>query len=230
MMSLLLCFFVLLAAFSELKQEDKFQEVINAIREAFGYSGGSGMVPGDEMPVNSIVQKIQETSLSKGEKFKQISEADDPGVYGRQTTVKRIREGVVFTIGGLITFEPGSADLKEGAAKDLARIAEIIRGKNNKVEIRGHVTGDDLISGNVDPWDLSYQRAKVVMEFLTAAPQNIRSDRLRVIGCGDKEPIVHRVYDKVDKAVNRRVEIIVTEALVQDLQPTDNRTVSAVTE
>ena len=36
LMSLLLCFFILLAAFSELKQERDYQEVVRSVQEAFG--------------------------------------------------------------------------------------------------------------------------------------------------------------------------------------------------
>ncbi len=44
MMSLLLCFFILLAAFSELKREHEYQRVVTAVKEAFGYSGGVGVM------------------------------------------------------------------------------------------------------------------------------------------------------------------------------------------
>ena len=39
MMALLLCFFILLQMFSELKQDREYQRVITAIKEAFGFSG-----------------------------------------------------------------------------------------------------------------------------------------------------------------------------------------------
>ena len=44
LMSLLLCFFILLAAFSELKQPREFREVIDKIKEALGFQGGMGQV------------------------------------------------------------------------------------------------------------------------------------------------------------------------------------------
>ena len=36
LMSLLLCFFILIAAFSEIKKEREYQEVVRSIQEAFG--------------------------------------------------------------------------------------------------------------------------------------------------------------------------------------------------
>ena len=43
MMSLLLCFFILLQMFSELKKDREYQRVVTAIKEAFGYSGSIGV-------------------------------------------------------------------------------------------------------------------------------------------------------------------------------------------
>jgi flagellar motor protein MotB len=48
MMALLLCFFILLQMFSELKEDREYQRVITAIKEAFGYSGGIGVLPIDD--------------------------------------------------------------------------------------------------------------------------------------------------------------------------------------
>jgi len=54
MMSLLLCFFILLQMFSELKQDHEYQRVITAIKEAFGYAGGIGVMPIDDPPARSV--------------------------------------------------------------------------------------------------------------------------------------------------------------------------------
>ena len=58
MMALLLCFFILLQMFSELKQDREYQRVITAIKEAFGYSGGIGVLPINDPPVRSIVETL----------------------------------------------------------------------------------------------------------------------------------------------------------------------------
>ena len=43
LMSLLLCFFILLVAFSEPKKPDEFRKVLEKIREALGFKGGIGV-------------------------------------------------------------------------------------------------------------------------------------------------------------------------------------------
>ncbi len=219
MMTLLLCFFVMLVSFMKMKEEEKLRPVIEAIKEAFGYTGGSGSVPTNELPVNSVHELLQETALYR-EQERRLSQADDPGMFGKQTTVKRVREGLQYTVGGSITFEPGSAELKPAALDQLKRIADVIRGKNNKLEVRGHASAADLRldGGATGNWNLSYERARAVMTFLTRPAQGIRPERIRVVACGDQEPLVRRAYDQKQQAVNRRVEIIVVESLVQDFE------------
>jgi chemotaxis protein MotB len=218
MMTLLLCFFILLAAFSELKDEKDYETIMRAIKEHFGYSGGSGQAPTEDLPLTSMVQDLRDMTLHK-EKRPNQSNADDPGVDGKETTVKQIREGLQFAVGGPVSFEPGSAELKPQAKEQLARIADLIRGKNNKIEIRGHATGSDLSagSGQRDMWALSYERARAAMRWLTDEANGIDPRRIRIVGCGTNEPLVGRVYRPAQLAANRRVEIILNETLVEEL-------------
>ncbi|MBI1369520.1 MAG: OmpA family protein [Planctomycetes bacterium] len=219
MMSLLLCFFILLAAFSEPKKDKEYQEVVQAIQEAFGYTGGSGFIPSIESPATSILKRIDAINLHR-DIHARISRADDPGVTGKEATVKKVREGLQFTVGGQIAFEAGSATLTDAAKVEIGKIAAVIRGQNNKIEIRGHCSNDDLVanSGYADLWQLSAARASAVMHFLTSPEEGIDPRRLRVVACANYEPIAQRVYDPSKVAVNRRVEILATENLISDFE------------
>ncbi len=219
MMTLLLCFFILLAAFSELKKENQYQRVITAVQEAFGYSGGVGVMPTDDPPLQSMIA-ILETIASKSLKDNKVSQSQDRGVKGKQTKVSRVHDGMQFTIGGNMTFEPGSADLKEEAKTELLRIAQLLHGRNNKIAIRGHAARKRLPDNSPykDLRDLSYFRAKAVTDFLVAEA-GMREDILIVDARGDTEPIELQRYDADSQSANRRVEIIMTEALVSDFNP-----------
>jgi chemotaxis protein MotB len=218
MMSLLLCFFILLASLSELK-DDEIEPVLEAIREAFGQTEGQGFAPMEEMPLQSVIEKLEQTALYR-EEIPKRSVTDDPGVDGRDTTVTRVREGLQFTVGGLITFEPGSAELKPQAREALQKVGRTIQGQNNKIEIRGHAAGADLPADSPynSLWDLSFARARAAADYLTGEAIGVDPRRLRLVGCGDTEPLVARVYDPTQLQVNRRVEVIVTESLVQDFE------------
>ena len=222
MMTLLLCFFVLLAAFSELKKEHEYQKVITAVKEAFGYSGGVGILPINDPPLRSMIQSLQELAKSKMSK-KVISQNNTPGIKGKESTVTRVHEGLKFTIGGSQMFEPGSAVLNDTAKPELERIARLLIGKRFKIEVRGHAASKALPPGSPfsDLTDLSYYRAKSVHDFLVGTG-GIDPLVLRITAAGDTEPVVPRAYTPETQAVNRRVEIIQTEAEVEDTNPDPN--------
>jgi len=216
MMSLLLCFFILLAAFSELKKDHEYQRVITAVQEAFGFSGGVGVMPTDDPPLRSMIE-LMEKLAQNSHKDTKISESDTRGVSGKQTRVTKVQEGMMFTIGGHLTFAPGSAVLREEAKEELLRVSKLLKGRRNKVAVRGHasskVLGPD--SPFQDLTDLSYYRAKVIAEFLATEGQLDRAV-LVIEARGDTEPLVHRQYNPEAQTLNRRVEIIMTEVMVED--------------
>jgi chemotaxis protein MotB len=219
MMNLLLCFFILLAAFSEPKKDRELQKIIQSIKEAFGFVEGGSISPTLDSPPSSLLAVPEAAALFR-EKFKQLSTSEDPGVEGKQVTVQAIREGLQFRIGGFLTFEPGSAELKEQGRAELIKVATQLRGKNNKVEIRGHASNDDLPPGTPykDLWDLSYARAQAIRDLLADPALDIAPERIRLIACANNEPLKSRAYDPITITVNRRVEIIVIEALTNEFQ------------
>lgn len=216
MMSLLLCFFILLAAFSELKREHEYQRVITAVKEAFGFSGGVGVMPTDDPPLRSMIELMEELAQKSREQTK-VSESETRGISGKQTRVTKVQEGMMFTIGGHLTFAPGSAVLRDEAKSELLRVSRLLKGRRNKISVRGHasskVLGPD--SPFADLMDLSYYRAKVIAEFLVTEGQLDR-DVVVVEARGDTEPLVLRQYNPEAQTLNRRVEIIMTEVMVED--------------
>ncbi len=216
MMALLLTFFVMLVSMSEIREDEKFQKVMQSLSQAFGYNNSMGTAPTDEPPENSLIARLDEITLQN---FKmKTGNATDEGVEGRENTVKRIREGIEFTIGGGIGFETGSAELKPAAKEALVEVSQYIRGENNKIEVRGHTTKAEVGPDRSfeSEHDLAYARASAVARFLTA--QKVRADRLRRVSCGSSEPLILRAYDERTKAANRRVEIIVNQSLVQQFE------------
>ncbi len=217
MMSLLLTFFILLAALSELKKEDEFKAIVKEVKQSFGMAGGGGRTASPDDPKLTMMERLKAMMIQMNRE-RQKSNADDPGIDGKETTVTVVREGKKFVIGGRITFEPGSADLSDSVKRQLVIVAQRMRGLNNKLELRGHASSMEETDGlrYADLWDLSYARAKAVKDFLTSRELGIRADRVRVIANADREPLVQRVYTTQQQEPNRRVEIVVSEALVED--------------
>jgi chemotaxis protein MotB len=219
MMSLLLCFFILLQMFSELKREHEYQRVVTAVKEAFGYQGGIGVLPVDNPPLKSVIDTMEQMTLSMDREKTKISNNNDPGVSGPEMRVMKIKEGIVFTIGGPSIFDPESAVIKPAMRTQIERVARLLDGRSNKIRIVGHATPKYLSANS--PWqdldELSYARAKAVRDLLVEFGLDDRM--LRIEAAGTREPMRPRAMGVVDAAENRRVEIILTEHLVDVFSP-----------
>lgn len=215
MMALLLCFFILLQMFSELKQDREYQRVITAIKEAFGYSGGIGVLPVDDPPLRSIVEQLEEMAIKQYDESK-TDRSPVKSVEGAHMRVRKIREGLVFTIGGASSFDEGSAEIKPAVRRELEKLSVLLGGRNNKITIRGHAAvkylPPDSPYENLD--DLSYHRARNVKRTLVELGMADRVFRMEAVGT--REPLHPRAYQESDAAENRRVEIILTEELVEE--------------
>ena len=220
LMSLLLVFFVLIVSFSEIVEQERYEAIVEEIKESFGLHGGGGRLPTDTDPRLTYLD-LQESLQRQQQRQPDRAQTDQPGVDGRHRQVTRVREGIRYTIGGQIMFEPASADLNEEARRQLHNLVEReekIRGTNNILEIHGHTASLELAgerdSPHLDLWTLSHARARAVFRYLTEEI-GLKPERFRLIANADREPLLPRDYDTPRQAHNRRVSIVFNETLVQ---------------
>ncbi len=217
MMSLLLTFFIMLVAMSEIKKDTRYQQVVESIQEVFGYRGGIGSVPNDVPPdVAPIIRRMAQADQN----FKQrTGESRDEAPDGRREAVKTVRDGQTFVMGGTGAFEEGQAQLLPAVHDDLLAVAQAIRGYTLKVEIRGHTSAAPLPDGSPfgDHLDLAYARARAVRDFLVGRG-GIEPHRLRLVAVGAAEPVEARAYTLPQRQRNSRVEIVMLEATVQEFE------------
>ncbi|MCK4658342.1 MAG: flagellar motor protein MotB [Phycisphaerae bacterium] len=221
MMSLLLCFFVIIVSMSEMKKDEKFRQVVTSLKKAFGYESTIGNMPLNIDSVNSLIQQLQTVIIPPD--ILHEGDTDVEGIEGRVYKVTDVREGIHIEIGGRITFARFSAVLKPVSVELLGQIADKIRGKNNILKITGHATREPLPQDKLytDPLDLSYARARAIADELLH--QGIRCERIRIVAAGSAAPVQRDDYTEELRARNRRVEIVVTEALIEEYsgQPFD---------
>ncbi|MEM6392313.1 MAG: flagellar motor protein MotB [Planctomycetota bacterium] len=222
MVTLLLCFFVLIVSFSEIKKEDDFQAVVEEIQKAFGMKGGGGKLPTKDDPALSLIERLEAIRMRQ-EKIPNRSNSKDPGQRGREPRVTKIRPGMLFAVGGKIVFDPGTADLTDQSKVQLQQMAESVglKGNANIIEVHGHASRLDLLgtgSSFEDLDQLSFERARAVKRHLTSDRIGINPERIRVIANADREPIDPRAVGSFENLQNRRAEVFVSESLVQDYQ------------
>jgi chemotaxis protein MotB len=164
MMSLLLTFFIMLVSMSELKSENRVAQAVEAMKKQFG----------------------RDRKLVLGAQRMRGPKVDAPP--GEKATVQYIRPGDNSMVGGSIHFDDQSAELSDAEKARFRPAIESLKGKPQKIEIRGHASKRPL-----DPagpwrshWDLAYARSRAVMDLLTA--EGIESRRLRVSVAGVNEP------------------------------------------
>jgi chemotaxis protein MotB len=216
MMSLLLTFFVLLVSMSTIEEEEKFQEALQSIREAFGYVGGIGKVPVPNAPTVSMIQQLE--SIVIPDKPKNRGDSAIEGVEGQNVRITKVREGIEIAVGGRIAFDRFSAELKPEALDVLEKLATKLKGHTTKIDIRGHTTAEPLPADSAfkDQDDLAYHRARAVADALESF--GVEPVRLRITAVGAREPLVRQAYTEARRSLNRRVEIVVNESTTEQYE------------
>ena len=219
MMSLLLTFFVMLFSMSEMRQEQKFQAVLDSLRRQFGYdSAAIAPMPGTSKPRNAAIAKL--ASLGRARRMNTMrggAKVRAPvGEYRRVQSLQRDKDQ---TRAGVVYFKEAGSELTEEDKRALQNVAQEIAGMPQKIEIRGHTSTRPLPpdSHYRNHWDLSYARAFKTMEFLISL--GIDPMRIRIVAAGQYEP-KHIRDDILLQEKNPRVEVVMLNELAKDLQGT----------
>jgi len=207
MMSLLLCFFVLLISFSVI-DEKKFSKAVVSLKGAFGVLPKLASVVGSE---TAPPKKQREEAQRLARKLKRKMQ-----VAGKDQDVKIEYDeqgGLKIVLPNKILFETARADLQPESYTVLQSVAELLAEVPAVfVEVRGHTDSRPLTSTAKyrDNYDLSYARADAVARRLHAAG-GIPMNEFEVVACGPGQPVATNDTEDGQQA-NRRVEIYVRGA------------------
>ncbi|MBC7230076.1 MAG: OmpA family protein [Actinobacteria bacterium] len=218
MITLLLCFFIMLFAMSTLDAQ-KWKALTESIKESFGAEGVS--LPEEmEIPAEVIVQEVVEVveeQMSGEEALEQLQELEeridrfiaDMGLESAiQTEIEEV--GLVIRMStDEILFELGSAELKPMAISFLDAVAVILRETANQVWVEGHTDNIPIRPGFKYPsnWELSTARASSVVRHLIDNG-GLPPERMRAAGYADTKPRFPNDSEE-HRYLNRRVEIVI---------------------
>lgn len=239
MMSLLMCFFVLLLSFAEMDVR-RFMQIAGSMNTAFG----AKTIPIQDEPINAGLKTGKDAKkLGTSKKQRDLKglqalirseseEEADPEQdleypelvmelqRARRFLEREINEGKVDIQGGKnmimlriqekSAFPSGSSDVIPDFGPLLARVADLLATTRGTVTIAGH-TDDRPISTSRyrSNWELSTARAVTVVHGLLAN-EDIDPARVEVRGYGHSMPLVPNEDDD-GRSINRRVEIILTQ-------------------
>lgn len=120
-----------------------------------------------------------------------------------ELNAKTTERGLVVTLGDVL-FDTGKAELKSGAATNLAKLAAFLNQyPNRSVMIEGHT---DTVGNEDYNQALSQRRADSVKAWLMK--QGVNSDRLVASGKGEISPVSGN-DSASGRQLNRRVEVII---------------------
>ena len=211
LMSLLMCFFVLLLSFSEMDR-NKYRIVSGSMKNAFGIQRkkpvfespkGQKMISREfeqsivMVKVKDVIEPIKE---QLEEKFQEFKESIEIAVEEDEVTIRMMGEA---------TFGTGRANLRQEFVPLLLKIGEILSKTTGEIIIAGHTDNVPLSSGPFrSNLGLSMARAGSVAEHLLAST-SIDPKRLSTMGFGEYRPLASNDTER-GRQKNRRVEIIVS--------------------
>jgi len=210
LVTLLMSFFVVLYALKQGGDQQQI-ETTAAIKKTFGY-----IPPEDSMdPVDMLIN--QQLGRPLPPMSKNAGRSSDPlqGADGVNPNVQTMRPGAEVK-GGSITFAVGSADIDEVSQKTISRLADVVRGHNNVLIVKGHASNDELslAPDDLNRMALCYRRASAVCDQLVKLGIDRRV--LRPAACGPFEPVKQQAYGSDALRANRRVEIFSTDTTIND--------------
>lgn len=253
LMSLLMCFFVLLLSFSEMDIQ-KYRAIAGSMSAAFGVQRefeapdppkGTSVIaqefsPGVPQPSPIRLMQSVDTDDSPVEKVRRqqlrsmnaLSAALRSEISRNLVQVNRINGEIVVRIQESQSFKSGSASLRPTIYPILDRIVEALEETSGRLVVGGH-TDDVPISTTAYPsnWVLSSARAANVVHHLATSNQ-LGGKQVEIRAYGDTRPLADNNTAE-NRAANRRVEIIISpESPLAELQtatakPEDDNTVES---
>lgn len=220
LMSLLMCFFVLLLSFSEMDAQ-KFKEIAGELSKAFGVQRE---VPADDLPMGSSVVFPNVTAGTPAAHALDAAEAAEltPATADalRESLATELQSGrlhieegerrVVLRVEENGSFDSGSADVMPAFEDVLGRMAVILAKVPGALTIEGHTDDRPISTARFQSnWDLSAARAAAVANALLRHAE-IEPARIRVEGHADTAPREPNSSPE-QRARNRRVEIVVDQ-------------------
>ncbi len=225
LMCLLMCFFVLLFAFSKL-EEERFTSLAEAFMEAFGgvqmiksnstdltkgmeagivTKTGNLAVPLNEKQQQQLVEQIKESDIE--DLLRELREAMREEIVNQSIVIERENDEVIIRFPEHVSFASGSATLVPQAGPLIQRVVGHLKNSHSIV-VAGHTDNRPVGGGRFSSnWELSAARAAAVAESVLATGV-IEPDRLTVAGYAFTRPIEDN-SSRSGRAKNRRVEIVV---------------------
>ncbi len=212
LMSLLLCFFVLLLSMSSMDAK-KVSEAIGSLSGAMSVleGGTQTQISTKRMQESTPMDSQDETAETVNRVQEAIGDTNEMMEKGETATItlEEAQDGFVIELPATLMFKPGSATIhSEDALLFLKRIALIVDELPNDmvVSVQGHTDNQGPGAGSPfkDNWELSSARAISVLQELIL--DGVAPERISAAGYAEFKPLATNATSSGRKK-NRRVEL-----------------------
>ncbi|HHT48650.1 MAG TPA: flagellar motor protein MotB [Firmicutes bacterium] len=202
----LLCFFVMLFAFSSLS-ESKYQQIAASLRAAL--SGSPSVLSGGLSPVGEPLpfEIFPQVSAEFQEVYEEIEAMLAEEGVGAAVEIYSEERGMVISFKEKIFFNIGSSELLPEARNLLLRVGKILAVDEHDIRVEGHTCDLPIQTASFPSnWELSTSRATNVTRFLIEEA-GIAAERLGATGYAEFRPIAPNNSEE-NRVRNRRVDIL----------------------
>lgn len=205
MVTLLLCFFVLLLSFTN-TDITNFRRLMGSIQEALGVQYEDSAAAAVPFAENNFKERrsVRENRkiVELGARIKKFIRAKD---LTKVAKVSSDKSGVMLRLGNSAMFAKGSATLTHEAQKGLQVVIDAMEESDFNLIIRGHTDGDTP-EGSIyhSNWELSASRAAACLRYILNH-SDIPATRMKAVGYASAKPVLPSTSEE-NKRVNRRVE------------------------
>ena len=210
LMSLLMCFFVMLLSMSQLDVE-KFKAM------AEGMSKGLGAKPSVKLKDISIDEIVSQASQIKAKmRQKTLNDADKlkellaPEILDRKVELEIVDQMITVRILQSGSFAAGSADLKKAFLPVAKKIRDSLAQIRGFITVSGHTDNSPMSGGRFrSNWELSGSRAFSVINQLLKESK-LPPERFVLTGHAETRPLADNSTSE-GRARNRRVEVVIDQ-------------------
>jgi chemotaxis protein MotB len=251
--TLLFAFFVVLYSSSQVDKR-KVGKLAVAIQVAFqqlgAFQGGNAPTPTgniQELPVDAVqvIEKVERSSalgdLASARKpsstpqsknlaglKQELEEALAQEIDKHEVALRVEPDGLVISLREIGFFDSGSAEIKGSSERAFAKIAALLKARNNDIRIEGHTDNVRIHTQKfASNWELSTARATEVIRLLIVQ-YGLSPERLSAAGYGEFHPVA--TNDNTEgRQQNRRVDLVILAAERHGSPPQATKSSASVT-
>lgn len=215
MVTLLLCFFVLLFAFSEIDAL-KFQAIIQSFQGSLGILQGGKTIEENDYINEALPEELTTDQKEELEDFRKLQvrleEFLESNDLSADVLVTLETRGLVLRFQDNVLFDSGRAELKQTSRELLTYLSSFMVEPeliDKNIVVEGH-TDTDPLRPNAryeTNWELSVARAANVVRYLVEGV-GLQPQRFSASGYGEYQPVAENDTAE-NKAKNRRVDIVI---------------------